>query len=115
MARSNNRSLCLAGTVGVSYRDRMIKVGIVGLGKMGLSHYALMRAHPEVEAIACDASKYVLGVLEKNTAATCYGDYETMLAEADLDAVVIATPSSAHASWCAPPSSAGCTSSARSR
>ncbi len=75
----------------------MIKVGIVGLGKMGLSHYALMHAHPEVEAIACDTSKYVLGVLEKNTGVSGYGDYETMLAEADLDAVVIATPSSAHA------------------
>jgi predicted dehydrogenase len=75
----------------------MIKVGIVGLGKMGLSHYALLHAHPEVEAIACDSSKFVLGVLEKNTGASGYGDYGTMLAEADLDAVVIATPSSAHA------------------
>ena len=75
----------------------MIKVGVVGLGKMGLSHHALVRAHPEVEAIACDSSKYVLGVLEKNTGARGYGDYETMLAEADLDAVVIATPSRAHA------------------
>jgi predicted dehydrogenase len=75
----------------------MIKVGIVGLGKMGISHYALMHAHPDVEAIACDASKYVLGVLEKNTGVSGYGDYETMLAEADLDAVVIATPSRAHA------------------
>jgi predicted dehydrogenase len=76
----------------------MIKVGVVGLGKMGLSHYALVRAHPDVDAIACDDSKYVLGVLEKNTGARGYGSYETMLAEADLDAVVIATPSSAHAS-----------------
>jgi predicted dehydrogenase len=75
----------------------MIKVGIVGLGKMGLSHHALLHAHPEVEAVACDSSKYVLGVLEKNTGVEAYGDYETMLAEAGLDAVVIATPSSAHA------------------
>jgi predicted dehydrogenase len=75
----------------------MIRVGVVGLGKMGLSHQALLHAHPEVEAIACDSSKYVLGVLEKNTGVTAYTDYERMLAEADLDAVVIATPSSAHA------------------
>ncbi len=74
----------------------MIKVGVVGLGKMGLSHHALLHAHPEVEAIACDSSKFVLGVLEKNTGVTAYSDYERMLAEADLDAVVIATPSSAH-------------------
>jgi predicted dehydrogenase len=75
----------------------MIRVGVVGLGKMGLSHHALLHAHPEVEAIACDSSRYVLGVLEKNTGVTVYSDYERMLAEADLDAVVIATPSSAHA------------------
>jgi len=74
----------------------MIKVGVVGLGKMGLSHHALLHAHPEVEAVACDSSKYVLGVLEKNTGVAAYTDYERMLAEADLDAVVIATPSSAH-------------------
>ena len=74
----------------------MIRVGVVGLGKMGLSHHALLHAHPEVEAIACDSSKFVLGVLEKNTGVTAYNDYERMLAEADLDAVVIATPSSAH-------------------
>lgn len=74
----------------------MIKVGVVGLGKMGLSHHALLHAHPEVEVSVCDSSKYVLGVLEKNTGVEAYGDYERMLAEADLDAVVIATPSSAH-------------------
>lgn len=75
----------------------MIRVGVVGLGKMGLSHHALLHAHPEVEAVACDSSKYVLGVLEKNTGVAAYTDYERMLAEAELDAVVIATPSSAHA------------------
>jgi predicted dehydrogenase len=64
---------------------------------MGLSHHALMHAHPEVEAVACDSSKYVLGVLQKNTGVEAYGDYETMLGEAGLDAVVVATPSSAHA------------------
>ena len=76
----------------------MVKVGIVGLGEKGLKHHALMHAHPEVEVIACDASNYVLGVLEKNTGVSGYGDYATMLEEADLDVVgVIATPSSAHA------------------
>lgn len=75
----------------------MIKVGVVGLGKMGLSHHALLHAHPDVEVVACDSSRYVLGVLQKNTDVKTYGDYDAMLARADLDAVVIATPSSAHA------------------
>src|SRR5690348_14492422 len=64
---------------------------------MGLSHHALLHAHPDVEAVACDSSRYVIGVLEKNTGVATYSDYDEMLREADLDAVVIATPSSAHA------------------
>jgi predicted dehydrogenase len=75
----------------------VIKVGVVGLGKMGLSHYALMHAHPDTDVVVCESSKYVRGVLEKNTGVTGYGDYAEMLAAAELDAVVIATPSSSHA------------------
>ena len=58
----------------------MIRIGVVGLGKMGLSHLAIINAHPEVEAVACDSSRYVLGVLKKYTGVSGYGDYETMLA-----------------------------------
>lgn len=76
----------------------MIKVAVVGLGKMGLSHYAVVKAHPDVEVIGiCDSSSYVLGVLKKYTGVPTYSDFDTMLEKADLDAVVIATPSSSHA------------------
>jgi predicted dehydrogenase len=75
----------------------VINVGVVGLGKMGLSHHALLHAHPDAEVVVCESSKYVRGVLEKNTGVSGYGDYEQMLAEAELDAVVIATPSASHA------------------
>ncbi len=76
----------------------MIKVAVVGLGKMGLSHYAMVNAHPDVEVAGiCDSSSYVLGVLKKYTGVTTYSDFDAMLDKADLDAVVIATPSSSHA------------------
>jgi predicted dehydrogenase len=76
----------------------VIKVAVVGLGKMGLSHYAIVNAHPDVEVAGiCDSSGYVLGVLKKYTGVATYSDYDAMLEEADLDAVVIATPSSSHA------------------
>lgn len=75
----------------------MIRVGVVGLGKMGLSHYALLNAHPDVEVAAiCDSSGYVLGVLRKQTGVETHTDYANMLADAELDAVVVATPSSTH-------------------
>jgi predicted dehydrogenase len=64
---------------------------------MGLSHHALFHAHPDAEVVVCDQSKYVLGVLAKNTGVATYDDYDRLLAEAALDAVVIATPSAAHA------------------
>jgi predicted dehydrogenase len=76
----------------------MIKVAVVGLGKMGISHQALVNAHPDAELVAvCDASRYVLNVLAKYTGVRTYSDFETMLAEMPLDAVVIATPSKTHA------------------
>lgn len=76
----------------------MIKVAVVGLGKMGLSHHALVNAHPDVEVVGvCDSSGYVLGVLKKYTGVATYTDFDAMLAETELDAVVIATPSSSHA------------------
>jgi predicted dehydrogenase len=76
----------------------VIKVAVVGLGKMGLSHHAVVNAHPDVEVVGiCDSSSYVLGVLKKYTGVPTYSDFDAMLDKADLDAVVIATPSSAHA------------------
>lgn len=76
----------------------MIRVAVVGLGKMGLSHQAMIKAHPEVElAAVCDSTGYVLDILSKYTGVKTYGNYEKMLDEAALDAVIIATPSRFHA------------------
>jgi predicted dehydrogenase len=75
----------------------VIRVGVVGLGKMGLSHHALLNAHPGVDVAAvCDSSSYVLAVLGKYTGVRVFDDYATMLDEARLDAVVVATPSKSH-------------------
>ena len=76
----------------------MIRLGMVGLGKMGLSHVAIVRAHPEVTLVAaCDTTAYLTDVLEKHTGLKCYDDLDKMLASETLDAVVIATPSKLHA------------------
>jgi predicted dehydrogenase len=76
----------------------MIRVGVAGLGKMGLSHLAMIRAHPDVEVAAvADPARYLLDVLAKYAHVPTYGDYDEMLADAVLDAVVIATPTKFHA------------------
>lgn len=77
----------------------MVRVAVVGLGKMGLSHYAIVNAHPDVQVVAvCDGSTYITDVLEKYTGVRTFSDFGQMLAKVEMDAVIIATPSKAHAS-----------------
>jgi predicted dehydrogenase len=65
---------------------------------MGLSHQAMVNAHPDIELKAvCDSSTYVLDVLSKYTGVTTYADYKKMLAEVPLDCLFVATPSKYHA------------------
>lgn len=76
----------------------MIRLGMVGLGKMGLSHLAIANAHPGVMVVAaCDTTAYLTDVLNKYTGLRCYADLDRMLAEEEIDAVVISTPSKLHA------------------
>ena len=76
----------------------MVRLAVVGLGKMGLSHHAMINAHPCVKVDAvCDSAGYLLDILNKYTGVRIYSDYETMLREAELDAVLVVTPSSLHA------------------
>ena len=77
--------------------DRLIRAAVVGIGKMGLSHVSILRAHPDVDLRAiCDSSGYVLDVLHKYTGIGVYTDVEAMLGAEQLDAVVIATPTGSH-------------------
>lgn len=77
----------------------MVRIGMVGLGKMGLSHLAVLRAHPAVQLVAaCDSSAYLTEILGKHAALKCHADFDRLLAEETLDAVLIATPSKLHAS-----------------
>jgi scyllo-inositol 2-dehydrogenase (NADP+) len=74
------------------------RLGLVGLGKMGLSHCALLNAHPDVDlAGVCDTSGFALGMLGKYSGLKTYSSMEAMLDDARLDAIFVATPSSTHA------------------
>lgn len=76
----------------------MVRVGLIGLGKMGISHHAVVNSHPGARlAAVCDSSQYVLDVLGKHTGVKCYGDYRSMIDTASLDGVIVSTPSRTHA------------------
>lgn len=75
----------------------MIRGAIIGLGKMGLSHAAIVGAHPQVDMVSvCDISSLVLDAFKKFSNVKVYTDYQKMIDEAALDFVVVATPSKYH-------------------
>jgi predicted dehydrogenase len=65
---------------------------------MGITHFSILNSHPSVEiAAVCDASKTMLNILKKYVDVAVFTDYEKMLAEKDLDFLVISTPAGSHA------------------
>lgn len=75
----------------------MINVAIVGLGKMGLSHLAILNALDAFNVVAiCDNTPLVGKVISKYSGLKYVSDYNDLLTLPDLQAVVIATPSIAH-------------------
>ncbi len=75
----------------------MVKVAVVGLGKMGLSHQSIINMHPDVELVAvCDSSRLILDMLEKYSGVRTYTNFNELLKSESLDAVIIATPSKLH-------------------
>ena len=74
-----------------------LKAGIIGLGKMGISHAAIVNPHPAVDMVAvCDTSSLVLDVFRKFSEARTYTDYVKMINSENLDFVVIAAPTRLH-------------------
>jgi scyllo-inositol 2-dehydrogenase (NADP+) len=74
-----------------------INVAVVGLGKMGLSHLAIINALSHFHVVAiCDSAALVGGVIAKYGGLNYVSDYQDLLKMPDLQAVVIATPTVAH-------------------
>lgn len=79
-------------------RTEPIRVALIGLGKMGLSHLAIVNTHPDAQLVAvCDPATYITEVLGRHTGLKAYRDYRRLLDEARPDAVLVATPPGTHA------------------
>ncbi len=75
----------------------MLKAGIIGLGKMGISHAAIVGPHKEVDLVAvCDTSSLVLEGFRKFTGVRVYDDYRKIIDSEQLDFVIVATPTKFH-------------------
>lgn len=76
----------------------MIRVGIVGYGKMGILHGALVNGSQKAQVVAiCDKSWVMrFGIKRVYPSVKTFSDVKTMLDKVQLDAVIISTPTFNH-------------------
>jgi len=78
---------------------RRIRFAVVGCGRIAKNNIAALKQHDsEAEIVAvCDIDPAALAEAQAATGAKGYARYEDLLEKADLDAVVLSTPSGLHA------------------
>jgi predicted dehydrogenase len=77
--------------------DGAIRVGLAGLGSMGRNHLRILAGRPDVTlAAVADPIAATLASASSQTGAQAFAEPLAMIAEADLQAVVIAAPTTAH-------------------
>ncbi len=75
----------------------LVKVGFLGFGRMGITHYSILNTHPRVHIVGvCDQSTTMLNIMKKYLNVATYSDYRKMLDDVELDCVVISTPGDSH-------------------
>ncbi|MBF8289621.1 MAG: Gfo/Idh/MocA family oxidoreductase [Chloroflexi bacterium] len=77
--------------------DRELRIGLAGLGSMGRNHLRVIAGHPTARLVAvADPVAEALAAATAQTGAAGFSEPLAMIAEAELDAVVIAAPTTAH-------------------
>ncbi|MCB0507452.1 MAG: Gfo/Idh/MocA family oxidoreductase [Chitinophagales bacterium] len=73
----------------------MIKIGIIGLGRMGIRHFEKLMESPYFEVVGCyDIEPEKLQRLEEDYTVHCFDDVDELISK--CDAVDILTPANAH-------------------
>ena len=74
-----------------------IRIGLAGAGSMGRNHVRVVSTHPEtILAAVADPDEATLAAATGPTGATGWADPLEMVRDADLDAIVIAAPTTMH-------------------
>jgi scyllo-inositol 2-dehydrogenase (NADP+) len=75
-----------------------INLGIIGMGRMGITHYSIINSHPDVSIKAVvDTSDLILSLFKKYLKGVkTYKDYNDLFRYEKLDAVIICTPPALH-------------------
>lgn len=75
-----------------------IRVGIIGFGRMGITHYSIINSHPDVNITAIvDTSSLVLSMMKKYIDGIhTYKDHADLFRKESIDAVIVCTPPTFH-------------------
>ena len=75
----------------------MLKIAIIGLGRMGITHYSIINSHPDVELDSvADPSGLVLTMVNKYLPVKTFRNYEDLIDNRQIDAVLVCTPPDLH-------------------
>ncbi len=79
-----------------------VRIGIIGMGRMGLTHYPIINTHPDVQIVSvAETSSLILDMMKKYIPGLkTYSDFKDLLNARDIDGVIICTPSSLHYEAC---------------
>ena len=70
-----------------------LRLGIIGSGRMGLTHHCIVNTHPGVQVVAtADPSLVINKLLSKYAGVRTYKSYSDLLAREQLDAILLCTP-----------------------
>ena len=81
----------------MSNNNKKLKGGIIGIGRMGLTHLSILNNYENVEIIGMvDNNKTILDILSKYLTMNFYNNSKIMFDDLKLDFVIIATPPGFH-------------------
>lgn len=81
---------------------KKLKIGIIGAGRMGITHLSILGPNPNIKIKAIsEPSKLIASLFDKYFSGfTVYSDYNEMLRKEELDGLLICTPPNLHKSIC---------------
>ena len=75
-----------------------LRGGVIGFGRMGITHFSILNTHPDVEMVAvCDGSGFILKNAARLIGIESFKEPAKMVDAMALDFVVVSTPTAAHA------------------
>jgi predicted dehydrogenase len=76
---------------------RKIKLSIIGMGRMGITHYSIINSNPhiEIESVV-DSSALILSIIRKYMPVKTFMDYNDLFEQTRPDAILVCTPPTLH-------------------